>query len=249
MTVTGIDNAPTLSGIANQTIFTNGTAGPLAITVGDEQPATVVLSGHSSNQALVPDASIVFGGSGAARTVTVTPAHNQFGAATITIGAIDAAGGSAAPAAFLLTVQPLKYTFTGFLSPLETAGTEAIPTDSGTFKIGKAIPIKWKLKRGGVNVTDLDSLASLVAVPGNPSHNPLCLANGKPPLMLLDPATGRPTGNSTYRYSSGMFIFNWDTSAASKWYCYRLTLTLDDGSAPRVTVVHFKYDDDDDHRR
>ncbi len=248
VTVTGIDEAPTLSGIANQTIFTNGTTGPLALTVGDEQPATVVLSGHSSNQALVPDSHVVFGGNGAARTVTVTPAPGQSGAATITIGAVDIAGGSATPVTFLLTVQPQEYAFTGFLSPLKTAGSDANPTDSGTFTFGKAIPIKWKLKRGGVNVTDLDSLASLVAVPGNPSHNPLCVANGEPPLMLLDPATGRPTGNSTYRYASGGFIFNWDTSAAVKSRCYRLTLSLDDGSAPKVTVIHFK-DDDRHHDR
>ena len=50
----------------------------------------------SSNPALVPAANIVFGGSGANRTVTITPAANQSGTATITLTVTD---GTAAPRA------------------------------------------------------------------------------------------------------------------------------------------------------
>ena len=54
--------------------------------------------------------------------------------------------------------------------------------------------------------------------------------------------SGRPTGNSTYRYDATgkQFIFNWDTSAAAKVNCYRLRIQLADGSAGKVTVVQFK---------
>src|SRR6185295_10272336 len=53
---------------------------------------------------LVPTAGISFGGSGAARTVTVTPAPGQSGQATITLTVSDGVAGTST--AFLLTVLP-----------------------------------------------------------------------------------------------------------------------------------------------
>ena len=55
----------------------------------------------------MPAANIVFGGSGADRTVTVTPAANQFGTATITVTATDANGGAASDT-FVLTVNSVN---------------------------------------------------------------------------------------------------------------------------------------------
>ena len=65
------------------------------------------MTGSSSNTTLVPTANIVFGGSGASRTVTVTPAANQSGTATITVTVTD---GSAARRAtrFVLTVTAVN---------------------------------------------------------------------------------------------------------------------------------------------
>ena len=51
----------------------------------------------------MPNANIVFGGSGASRTVTVTPAADGTGIATITVAVSD--GTSSTPTAFLLTVN------------------------------------------------------------------------------------------------------------------------------------------------
>ena len=64
---------------------------PIAFTVGDAETAagSLTVSGSSSNPTLVPNANIVFGGSGANRTVTVTPAANQNGTATITVTVSD----------------------------------------------------------------------------------------------------------------------------------------------------------------
>ena len=92
VTVIGVNDAPTIVAIPDQTIAVNTTAGPLSFTVGDEDPASVTLTGSSSNTALVPAANIVFSGSGANRTVTVTPALNQTGTATITVTALDGGG-------------------------------------------------------------------------------------------------------------------------------------------------------------
>src|SRR5258708_25740752 len=64
---------------------------PIDFTVGDvETPAaSLTVSGGSSNQTLMPDANIVLGGTGANRTVTLTPAAGQTGTATITLTVSD----------------------------------------------------------------------------------------------------------------------------------------------------------------
>src|SRR5439155_1020782 len=55
-----------------------------------------------------PNGNIVFGGSGASRTVTVTPASNQFGTATITVAVSDP--GLSTQTTFQLTVNPVADT-------------------------------------------------------------------------------------------------------------------------------------------
>jgi hypothetical protein len=243
VTITAVDDAPTIANIADQVIDANTSAGPISFVVGDEDPASVTVSGSSSNTTLVPNANIVFAGSGASRTLTVTPVPNRTGTTTITVTVSDAAGRTARDT-FLLTVRSpaAVYTFTGYLSPLATAGTDLSPSNSGGFNFGKAIPVKWQVKQGGAFLIDLRTLSTLEAVPGTASPvNSLCVPNGGPSIQLLDPATGRPTGNSTYRYdtTNNQFIFNWDTSAASRTNCYRLRLSLADASPAKVTIIQF----------
>jgi cytochrome c peroxidase len=105
ITGTGISSPPTISDIVNQTINANSSTGALAFTVGDldTSPFSLTVSGASSNTVLVPNANIVFGGSGTSRTVTVTPASSQSGTATITVTVSD--GGAPVSDAFLLTVN------------------------------------------------------------------------------------------------------------------------------------------------
>ena len=98
------NTAPTISDIAAQSISADSNTGALAFTIGDAQTveSSLTLSGSSSNTTLVPNASIVFGGSGASRTVTVTPASSQSGTATITVTVSD--GSLTASDTFVLTV-------------------------------------------------------------------------------------------------------------------------------------------------
>jgi len=86
-----LNTTPTISSIADQTITTGSTTGPLAFTVGDLETSAgnLTVSGSSSNPTLVPSSGIVFGGSGSSRTVTVAPATGQTGTATITITVSD----------------------------------------------------------------------------------------------------------------------------------------------------------------
>ncbi len=168
---------------------------------------------------------------------TYTPGVGFSGTDSFSYQAWDGTGGSTAT----VTLRVLTYVFTGFLSPMMTAGTESAPSNAGVFSYGKAIPLKWSLTLGGVVVSDLASLKTLVAVPGTYSSagTGSCAANVGTTLQLMD-STGRPTGNSTYRFSNGQFIFNWDTSAAVKTSCYVIKLTLNDGSATKATIVRFR---------
>ncbi|MGH7959480.1 MAG: Ig-like domain-containing protein, partial [Opitutaceae bacterium] len=101
----GGNTPPTITNIADQTITAGGNTGALAFTVGDAETAagSLTLTKGSSNTTLVPTANIVFGGSGANRTVTVTPAAGQTGTATITVTVSD--GSLTANDTFLLTVN------------------------------------------------------------------------------------------------------------------------------------------------
>lgn len=109
LTVNAINDAPTISAVAARTINEDTNTGAIAITIGDVETAagSLTLSKASSNLTLVPVANMVFGGSGANRTLTVTPAANASGTATLTVTVADGNGGTAS-SAFLLTVNAVN---------------------------------------------------------------------------------------------------------------------------------------------
>jgi len=94
-TNTAVNHAPTLVVAAGGSCATGGTSGTLNLTVADADGDSVSLTGKSSNTGLVGAGAIVFGGSGANRTITITPAAKKSGSATITVTASDGRGGSA----------------------------------------------------------------------------------------------------------------------------------------------------------
>jgi PKD repeat protein len=100
----GQTTPPTISNIPDQTIFPNSSTGPVPFTVGDAylNPLNLQLSAASSNLVLIPNQNIVFGGYGANRTVTVTPAAGQTGTATITVTVND--GPNNTSTSFVVTV-------------------------------------------------------------------------------------------------------------------------------------------------
>lgn len=109
LTITGANNPPTISHIGNQTILEDGATGALGFTVGDIEtpPAGLVVSASSSNPTLTPQNQIVLGGSGASRTVTITPGADQFGTATITLTVTDGNGATNSDN-FALTVNSVN---------------------------------------------------------------------------------------------------------------------------------------------
>lgn len=106
LTVQPVNDFPTIGAIANQTVPMNGSTGPIAFVVNDQEtpPEFLVVTGESSNTTLVQNGNILFGGSGINRTVTVTPAVNQQGLTTITLSVGDSEG-FVATRSFVVSIQ------------------------------------------------------------------------------------------------------------------------------------------------
>lgn len=108
ITVTGVNDPPTVSAISDRTINEDAQTGNINFTVSDPESAasTLIVTGTSGNTTLVPDANIILGGTGAARTVNIIPAANQFGVVTITLNVSD--GTNSTPRTFDVTVTPVN---------------------------------------------------------------------------------------------------------------------------------------------
>ena len=103
---TTVNRLPTITAIANQVIGVNLATASLPFTIGDPETAasSLTITAGSSNTSLVPNNRIALGGTGANRTVTVTPLTGQTGAANITITVSD--GNASAARTFQVSVQP-----------------------------------------------------------------------------------------------------------------------------------------------
>jgi len=155
ITVTSVNDLPTIPDIVNQTTPESFAVGPLSMTIGDIETtaASLTLTGSSTNTALVPVANIAFGGSGANRTVTVTPVAGQTGFADITVTMTDGNGGTANDT-FRVTVTP------------RTPTTASTPTSSLNPSIyGQAVTFTTTVTGAGGpptgSVTFFDNGASL----------------------------------------------------------------------------------------
>ncbi len=105
----GLNTAPTISAIPNQTVETGQSTGPIPFTVGDAETdaSALTVTAHSSNQTLLPDANIVLAGTGANRTITLNPVGGQTGTATVTVAVTDG-NGTTTSTTFTLTATPVN---------------------------------------------------------------------------------------------------------------------------------------------
>jgi len=141
------DDAPSITGVIDRTTDEDVTLGPIAFHVSDDisAAATLIVSALSSNQAVVATAGVSVGGSGTARTLTITPVANAFGTTTITVRVEDEAG-LTAQQTFVLTVTTVNDapTITGLpnqVTPQDVA-TSVLPivvsdieSDAGTLTL------------------------------------------------------------------------------------------------------------------
>ncbi len=193
LTVTPVNDAPTIADIVNQTIVVNTSTSALSVTIGDLETAaaSLVVSGTSSNPTLVPPGNIVFGGSGTARTVTITPAANQSGTATITVTVSD--GSLTASDTLVLTVNAVNTAPT-----ISNISDQTITQDTATgaisFTVGDA-----ETAAGSLTVTGTSNNAALV-----PNGNIVFGGSGATRTVTITPAAGQSgTATITVTVSDG----------------------------------------------
>jgi hypothetical protein len=104
VTVTAVNDPPIIGDVTNRTVAVNGTTGSIPVAISDKETAatSMALVAQSSNQTLIPQSGLLLGGSGTNRTLTVTPASNQSGQATVTLTVSD--GTTTAFDTFVVTV-------------------------------------------------------------------------------------------------------------------------------------------------
>ena len=109
VTISPVNDAPNIGFIANQTIYEDASVGPISFTIGDidSDVELVDVTASSGKASLIDTSGIVIGGSGANRTITLTPLANAFGSTTITIRAEDAEG-AVSTRSFTFTVLPVN---------------------------------------------------------------------------------------------------------------------------------------------
>ena len=102
ITFTNLDDAPSISGIADQVIITGSGFGPVSFTIADAETsaAALTVTARSSNPSVLPDSAIVLTGSGASRSLSVVGGYSGVsGAATIIIDVSDGSTVSSLPVA------------------------------------------------------------------------------------------------------------------------------------------------------
>ena len=97
--VTAVNDAPTVGVAPGGSCAANDRSGTLNLTVTDvDDPAAgLTLSASSSNQALVPNDHLVFGGTGATRNLTATTVSGRTGTAVVTVIVSDGHATSSVP--------------------------------------------------------------------------------------------------------------------------------------------------------
>ena len=152
-TTGGSNLAPTIDVVADQATLVNATLPAIPFVVGDSfTPADALnVTAISSNPSLVPTSNIALGGTSSNRTVTITPAANQIGTATITLRVSD--GDLTATSSFQVSVSP---------RPL------ALNVDSMSREYGSANPEFAPALSGLMPGDDISAGFTSVATPASP---------------------------------------------------------------------------------
>ncbi|MEY4385506.1 MAG: hypothetical protein RLY20_789 [Verrucomicrobiota bacterium] len=133
LTVATTGLQPAISDITDQITMTNTPTPPIAFTISDpDTPVTsLTVSGSCSNPTLVPTNNIVFSGTGSNRTLTITPAPDQSGIATMSVTVSD--GTNTVTDTFQLTVlssppATASFTNTTLINILDNSASSPYPS-------------------------------------------------------------------------------------------------------------------------
>ncbi|MCX7422381.1 MAG: tandem-95 repeat protein, partial [Planctomycetia bacterium] len=226
ITIKPVNDLPTATVLLPQTIAEDTSTGPLAITIGDVEtsPVNLTLAALSStNTKLIPLTGITFGGSGTNRTVTVTPAANQFGSASIAFTVKDANGGVFTENV-LITVTPVNDALPTISNIVDLSTAEDTPTAAIKFTVDDVDDKLVDLN--AIIVTATSSNTGLV--PNLPANIVLGGSLGARTIQLSPALDQSGTTTITVKATDSSGAFTTDT--------FLLTVTAVN-DAPRVTAA------------
>ncbi|CAM3127547.1 DUF5050 domain-containing protein [Corallococcus sp. ZKHCc1 1396] len=225
ITITPVNDPPTLSPVAHQTLAEDSSTGDLAFTLSDAETLAggLVVTATSSNTALVPNApaNLIFGGSGAGRTLKVVPTANASGSTTIALSVSD--GSATTSTTFTVDVTAVNDVPT--ISPVADQGiTVGSSTGELAFTVGD-------VETAADSLTVIATSSNTDLVPNDPSHLVLG-GSGSSRTLNVVPATSA-SGSTTITLSvgdgsditsttftvdvTGVASLYWTTAAGSLW--------------------------------
>ncbi|MCA9196079.1 MAG: tandem-95 repeat protein, partial [Planctomycetales bacterium] len=206
VTVTPVEDAPTISALSNRTIDEDTVLGPIAVTIGDaETPADqLVLTVSSSNQDVAPSSGITIGGTGAERTLTIVPASNESGSSNITL-TVEDQNGQTATRTFTLNVTAVndRPSITGVANQVLTEDTPSNPilfsvgdaeTQASNLTVTASSSDMTLLPPSGLVLSGTGSERTLVITPG-------ANQTGGPAVVTLTVSDGLSTSSRTFEVS------------------------------------------------
>ena len=160
LTVNAINDAPEISALPDQSIDEDGAGNALGFTLSDVDslPEALSVQARSSNTALLPDGGMVLDGSGAARSLMLTPAANRFGTSTVTLTASD--GVTASTQTLVLTVNAINDAPT-----ITRIADQTIEQDAATGALA-------------FSISDLETEAAALSVTATSSNSSLVTSSG-----------------------------------------------------------------------
>ncbi len=217
-----VNTPPTVSLIGNQTLTASATVTP-AFTIGDAQTAAANLSVQATavDTTLLPPGGLVLGGSGASRTLAITPATGLTGSTSVVLTVTDDSG----------LATSTSFTVTVTATPGDTP-----PTISGTIP-DQNLAIGGSSAALAFTVGDAETAASALVVTrssSNPGYLPvsgLVLGgSGASRTVTVTPAPGQ-SGSATVTLT----VIDGGGLAASK--SFSVTTAAPANTPPTITNI------------
>ncbi len=176
ISVTQNNDSPTVTSIGNQTTNEDTTTGSIGFTVGDVETAVsdLTVTATSSNESVVAGSGIALSGSGAARTLRLTPVADATGTSLITVLVSD--GTETVTTSFMLTVTAVND------APVASAQAVTVNEDTSA-----------SITLSG---TDVEGSGLTYAVVTQPTKGVL---SGTAPNLVYTP-TANATGNDSFTF-------------------------------------------------
>ena len=208
VTVNGVNDAPTLNAVANQTVYVGSTLSFTAVGSDlDQPPQTLTYSLTGS----VPSGASINPLTGA---FSWSPTAAQGGHIyTLTVRVTD--NGSPNLWAERQFTVGVAWTWSNLLAPVQAGGT---------YKAGRTIPIRFQLTGASAGITDAVIRLNIYQLNNNVVGDP----------VDVESTSSATTGN-LFRYENGQYVFNLSTSGMGVG-TYQLQIDMGDGVIRAVNI-------------